>query len=189
MFEKFGRENMIDSSRREMLGGVFALSAFALLSGCGGMKGAAALKGGDAFFSAEEMGFLTSLADTIIPATDTPGAVLGKVPDTLQSLLTSWANDETRGRWRTNLDLLKAELDKGGNFAKADAANRAQRLGKIDKAVFADPKHKLAGYRDIKGTIAQAYYLSEPGATKELRYEPVPGDWRGSEPVGRNWAA
>jgi gluconate 2-dehydrogenase gamma chain len=179
---------MIDTSRRELLGGVFALSAFALLSGCGGTKGAAALKGGDKFFAADEMRFLTALADTIIPATDTPGAVAGKVPDVLQSLLTSWANDETRGRWRTNLDLLRTELDKGGAFDTADAAVRAARLGPIDKAVFADPKNALAGYRDIKGTIAQAYYLSEPGATKELRYDPVPGDWRGSEPVGRNWA-
>jgi hypothetical protein len=179
---------MMESSRRELLGGIFALSTFALLSGCGGLGGSSAMKAGDKFFAADEMKFLSALSDAIVPTTDTPGAVAAKVPETLQELLSSWANEETRGRWRTNLDLLRKELDKGGSFADAKAEERARRLAPLDAAIFGDPKHALGGYKDIKSTIADAYYRSEPGATQELRYLPVPGEWRAVEPVGRNWA-
>jgi gluconate 2-dehydrogenase gamma chain len=130
------------------------------------------------------------LSDTIIPATDTPGALAGKVPQTLGELLKTWASDETRGRWSKTLGALKAELDEGkaGSFDIADAAERAKRLGKLDAAVFASYEHPLKAYRDVKSTIATAYYMSEPGATQELRYAAVPGDFKGSAPVGKTWA-
>lgn len=47
------------------------------------------------------------------------------------------------------------------------------------------------GYPRFKDLILTTYYLSEPGATQELRLEPVPGPWRGDIPyseVGRSWA-
>lgn len=46
-------------------------------------------------------------------------------------------------------------------------------------------------YPRFKDLILTTYYLSEPGATQELRHEQVPGPWRGDIPyseVGRSWA-
>ncbi len=180
---------MLDASRRQMFGGMAALSAFALLSGCDAAPASADLRGDDgAFFSAAEMIFLAALCDTMVPVTDSPGALAGKVPETLQALLTSWAGRQTRGRWRTNLGLLQARLDNGGAFAAAPAGERTRRLAALDAQVFAAADHPLGGYHDIKSTIIDAYYRSEPGATQELRYTPVPGAWQGIAPLGRNWA-
>ena len=47
------------------------------------------------------------------------------------------------------------------------------------------------GYRTLKRIIYRGFYLSEIGATLELQYEQVPGDYRGCVPlaeIGRTWA-
>jgi len=39
--------------------------------------------------------------------------------------------------------------------------------------------------------VTIGYFTSEPGATIALRYDPVPGDYRGCVPlkdIGRGWA-
>ena len=55
-----------------------------------------------------------------------------------------------------------------------------------------DPVAALAGhYIRLKDLVLTAYYLSEPGATRELRYELIPGVWEASMPLGndrRAWA-
>ena len=46
-------------------------------------------------------------------------------------------------------------------------------------------------YRDLKSTVVEAYYMSEVGATEELAYEPVPGEWIGCVPLSefpKTWA-
>ncbi len=174
----------MNTSRRDILQAMMALPMVSLVASCG-MGGA-----GKAVMGKDELAFLSSLSDTMIPTTDTPGALAGKVPQTLGELLNSWASAETRGRWSTTLAALKKELDgdKAGSFQAADAAERAKRLGKLDAAVFGSNEHPLKAYREVKSTIATAYYMSEPGANEELRYEAVPGRFEGSAPLGKTWA-
>jgi hypothetical protein len=38
-------------------------------------------------------------------------------------------------------------------------------------------------YAALKDLLSTSYYLSEPGATVELRYEHVPGVWEASTPM------
>jgi gluconate 2-dehydrogenase gamma chain len=174
----------MDATRRNIIQGLIALPMVSLVASCG-MGGAA-----KAEMSKDELSFLSALSDTIIPATDTPGALAANVPETLGALLKTWASDETRGRWSTTLGGLMKELDAGRSqsFEKANASERATRLGKLDAAIFASAEHPLKAYREVKSTIATAYYMSEPGATQELRYAAVPGDFNGDAPVGKTWA-
>lgn len=175
---------MIATTRREIMQALLAMPVVSLAASC---KMASADEG---VMTKAEIAFLAALADTIIPRTETPGALDGKVPATLEAYLNDWASSKTRARWRATLAKLKTALD-GGNadsFEKGNAAARAKTLGAFDAAVFATEDHPLAAYRDVKSTIATAYYMSEPGATKELRYDPVPGNFRGSVPVGKTWA-
>jgi len=174
-------------SRRALIGRLIGLAAFALPGGALAAPGSGVPVRPKSFLSTGELQFLAAIADTIIPATETPGAIGAGVPKTVQLLLSKWASVDTRGRWRTNLALLSKEL--GIGFVHAQPAAREARLGLLDAAVFAQPNHRLSGYRDIKNVIATAYYLSEPGATVELDYLPVPGDWMGDVPVRKNWAA
>ncbi len=174
----------MEATRRNIIQGLIALPMLSLVASCGS-AGA-----GKASISKEEIAFLSSLSDTIIPATDTPGALAGKVPQTLEEVLNIWASAETRGRWSKTLASLKKELDSGksGSFEAANAGERAIRLAALDKAIFGSSDHPLKAYREVKSTIATAYYMSEPGATQELRYAAVPGNFKGSAPVGKTWA-
>ena len=192
--------------RRDIIKGLLAVGATGAVAACsdGGQQTARRKpdpdanyslrdRGTDGYLSAEEMTLLAAVAQTIIPKTDTAGAVEAGVPQTLQALLTDWADDAMRGSWRKALVLLGYELDEaaGGRFASASQEAREAALGPIDAAVFAGERDDLAAYKDLKFTIATAYYMSEPGATEELRYEALPGRWEGCIPleeVGRTWA-
>lgn len=142
--------------------------------------------------SAPQMMFLGALVDTIIPTTDTPGAVAAGVPQTLASLYKDWGDDSFRGFWSGGLNRLSAELNKmgGQDFGKMSPKQREALLSKYDAKVF-DGKIDDPFYKDMKTTAAQAYYMSEPGASEELIYEAVPGEWKGCVPfsdIGRTWA-
>jgi hypothetical protein len=75
----------------------------------------------------------------------------------------------------------------GGRLADAAAADKNDAATSTD-----DPVASLAGpYGRLKDLVMTTYYLSEPGATKELRYELIPGVWEASMPLGadrRAWA-
>ena len=192
--------------RRDIVKGLLAVTAAGGLAACGSERQEAArrrpdpdtnysLRYGstDGFLSEREMLLLAAVAQTIIPQTDTAGAVEAGVPETLQALLSDWADDAMRGTWRKTLRLLEFDLDEAvsGRFASASQEAREAALAPIDAAVFAGEREALAPYKDLKFTIATAYYMSEPGATEELRYEPLPGRWEGCIPfeeVGRTWA-
>ena len=192
--------------RRDIIKGLMAVTAAGGLAACGSERRETTRKAPDpeanyslrygspdGFLSPAEMMLLAALAQTIIPKTDTAGAIEAGVPDTLQALLSDWADDAMRGSWRRTLRTMEYDLDEavGGRFASASQAAREAALGPIDAAVFAGERDALASYKDLKFTIATAYYMSEPGATEELRYEALPGRWEGCIPleeVGRTWA-
>lgn len=138
------------------------------------------------------MVLLTALADTIIPTTDTPGAVAANVPSSLGDMYKDWGDNAFRQTWSSGLARLeKTFITMGGQaFSKLSVKQREALLSKYDADVF-DGKIDDPFYKDMKATIATAYYMSEPGATEELIYEAVPGEWKGCVPfsdIGRTWA-
>ena len=194
---------MSGRERRDVLKGLVAISAVGALAACGNGTDTAApastvssadvkfaAKG--AFFSVAEMAFLSALAQTIIPKTDVAGAVEAGVPETLQSLASNWANDDVRRYWRKGTRDLRAAFRKktGQGFEKLSPEKREDILSPFDRDVF-EGKIQNDFYRDMKSTIVQAFYMSEPGATEVLAYEPVPGDWKGCVPLSdypKTWA-
>lgn len=183
-------------TRRSALQGLLAISAAGALSACGqsSTQPGQAIPLDDAefasfkgFFSKEEMALLIALSDTILPATDTPGAVEAGVPEVLQGLATQWGDDDYRRYWRQGLRNLSTQLP---GFDAANMEQRLNALGNYDAKVFAGDTED-GFYRDMKRTITTAYYMSEPGATQELSYEAVPGEWIGCVPLAdypKTWA-
>lgn len=144
------------------------------------------------FFKADEMGFLTAIGNIIIPNTKTAGAGDAGIAAMLQQLVSDWADNNFKIYWRGGLDKLSRELStRGGqDFMQLDEAQRAALLSDYDHDVFAGTLENNF-YNDMKTTIATAYYMSEVGASEELIYEPVPGDWVGEVPfsdIGKTWA-
>ncbi|MHA7899913.1 MAG: gluconate 2-dehydrogenase subunit 3 family protein [Henriciella sp.] len=187
--------------RRNMFKSLLAISAASALAACGGAEVSPSESSSDGpaeraetggFFGPEELALISALADTIIPATDTAGAVAAGVPDTVQSLATDWGDDAFRTYWRNGLTALGSALNThvGGDFVSADEDQRLAALTAHDAGVF-DGDIQDRFYRDFKATVVQAYYMSEPGATEELAYEPVPGEWIGCVPLAdfpKTWA-
>ena len=171
------------------LGGAAALTTF--------QAAAAPLKpskpGKASFYTADELALVTFLADTIIPRTDSPGAIDAGVPAYMDHLYLTWASAPTQGAHRAELAAIAENLKRFGAGQSADAKGRLKALAALDAAAFSNGSDAsgLGGYRAVKSLIATVYYLSEPGATQELQYELVPGRWIASAPIGeigRTWA-
>ncbi|MFN3211909.1 MAG: gluconate 2-dehydrogenase subunit 3 family protein [Henriciella sp.] len=188
----------INFDRRDMFKGLLAISAAGALAACGGAQGTGSSQdtvsneAGSGFFNESELALISALADTIIPTKETPGAVAAGVPDTLQALATEWGDDGFRTYWRDGLSTMKAALaeQSGSEFEALSTNQREAELSAYDARVF-DGETEDDFYRDFKSTLVQAYYMSEPGATEELAYEPVPGEWIGCVPLAdfpKTWA-
>ena len=186
-------------NRRSALTGLLAISASGALAACGNSSGAAeAAKSTDVlryakatqFFSDAEVRALEAIADTIIPTTDTPGAAEAGVPDVIQGLASEWGDDNFRQYWREGLRRVYKSLSGETKFAAMSAEEREAVLGAYDAKVYGGEVEDTF-YRDMKKTVATAYYMSEPGATQELAYEAVPGEWIGQAPISKypkTWA-
>jgi gluconate 2-dehydrogenase gamma chain len=178
----------MDVDRRTMMAHLALLLGATSLPTLAGCK--AALDGKGAFDDAQ-MKLLTAIADTIIPATETPGAVAANVPKLISGLMRDWASAETRGALSGAIDAI-GKLASKGNFADLPPGERLTLLQAYDKAAVQPgppPKKKLTGiaamlagpplanpaYVRLKGLIISLYYNSEIAMTKEIVYEHVPG--------------
>lgn len=172
---------MIALDRRSMLEGIgtliglAALPAEALAAKAGKVAGRAPL------LDQPTTALVTALADTLIPRTDTPGAVQVGVPAKFDALLRDWASAPHRATHLATLAAIDtaAKGKTGHAFALLPASQRLAFLKAYDAEHFASN----ADYAKLKDLIVSLYYFSEPGATVELRYEHAPGAWEASIPL------
>ncbi|MEI6643112.1 MAG: gluconate 2-dehydrogenase subunit 3 family protein [Novosphingobium sp.] len=137
---------------------------------------------------------MRTVADHVIPATDTPGAgavgagdfVLVALAHGLEGTRRPPAADPSFApylRADGSLDhaaWLEARL--GPKWLTLPSARRHEALAALDATAFKnDPA--AAPWRAIKGLILTGYYTSEIGGSKELNYELVPGRFDPKVPV------
>jgi gluconate 2-dehydrogenase gamma chain len=145
---------------------------------------------------------MSAITDTIIPTSDTPGAVAVGVPRLLDGMLRDWASAARRTQLTgalAEIDALAMTADKK-TFAALSPARRKAILVDHDKAALKPgpaPKEKLnalqammagppvAGpaYLKLKELVIALYYSSEIACSQELVYEHVPGKFSPSIPV------
>jgi gluconate 2-dehydrogenase gamma chain len=150
------------------------------------------------FLTAPQFALLSAVTDTIMPATDTPGALAAAVPERLDAMLRNWASAETRSDILGALVRIDdaAKAAKGKGFAALSAADRTAVLTAHDAAALktAPPPPAAAkqnfftqavfvadqGYLKLKDMTLNLYYYSEIGSANELEYIHVPGQWQPS---------
>ena len=128
--------------RRQVFQGLIALSAIGGVAACGGSEETSAPRlsqpsdGG--YFTVTEMAVLSAIAQTLIPQTETAGAVQAGVPQTLQGLATDWGDDDFRQYWRSGLSALEGALqsDQGAAFTALSPRERDTVLAAYDADVF-----------------------------------------------------
>jgi hypothetical protein len=158
-----------------LLGGAAALTRFTRKSQIPtGAQGAA--------FSGDEFTLLEQVADTLIPTTDTPGALAAGVPEFVRDMITVWASAGTRTEMVSVLESIdrQAWAQFGAAFLELPPERRLAVLSRYDEDALSrqDP-----AYARFKYLVLVGYYQSEIGATQELRYELVPGAWRSCLPL------
>jgi hypothetical protein len=123
--------------RRNLLQQALLLVGAALLPGSAEAL-AAAVESGERQLDAPRFALLTAVSDTIVPKTDTPGAVEAGVPQLVDALLGTWASPERRSAMIGALDRIDALAKEKHQraFAALSAAEREALLTPHDAAAL-----------------------------------------------------
>lgn len=140
------------------------------------------------FLNKPEFALLDEVCDIILPQTDTPGARDAGVPGAFDALLRKWADAVHQQQFRALLETFDAAAvaTAGEPLLQLEPAQRIQVITAYDAEQFGKEP-----YTKFKTLVLRLYYVSEIGATQELRYEHVPGAWEPDIKLGpetRAWA-
>lgn len=136
---------------------------------------------------------LDIVAELIIPATDTPGAREAGVPQFVDRAVASYCTPADAAAVRNGLDRAEAEAraEHGAAFAALPPAKQTALLARYEAEGKGPPATRKRFFPVLRELVTVGYFTSEPGATKAVRYDPVPGAYRGCVPlkeIGRAWA-
>ena len=190
--------DLSDMDRRSMLGQLAFLLGTAAVPLEALAKPAARAR---RFLDARRMQLLSAVADTIVPQTDTPGALAAKVPAKFDALLVNWASPQRRTELAgalTQIDMLAMAQEKKG-FAALTPEKRLALLSGHDAAalktvpdtrelkgmaaMMAGPSVADPAYAKLRELIIMLYFYSEEALTSVLTYEHNPGGWTPSVKV------
>jgi glucoside 3-dehydrogenase (cytochrome c) hitch-hiker subunit len=134
---------------------------------------------------------VATIADLIIPQTDTPGARAAGAHQFIDLALAEWMDDADRQRFLAGLADLDAQAGAayGGGFLQCSPAQRTALLTALDENLAAERDAARAGtawrgrpaapdrsfFQTMKRLTLVGYYTSEIGATQELHYQIIPG--------------
>jgi hypothetical protein len=143
------------------------------------------------FLREPELETVTSLAERIIPETDTPGARRALVHQYVDFVL---AEGEAKARQRFREGL--AWLDRrslslfGKPFARLEAGKQDEILERLAASPSSEEPAGVAFFADAKRLSVDGYYRSEAGMTEELHFEgrTFLAEWKGcTHPEHHSW--
>lgn len=178
-----------------LLGTAISASTLSALEGCNP-------KAPDnyALQASETKKILAEIAETIIPETTTPGAKAAKVDEFIVMMLNDCYKAEDQKIVLDGLKKIDEASEKQFKKSFVDLSDEQKNtvLTAIDKERVdynkrenkkeGDPTHY---FQILKELTLTGYFTSEPGATKALRYVPVPGKFEGCIPYKKGdkaWA-
>ena len=141
-----------------------------------------------------------TIAELIIPKTETPGAGDVGATEFIDLILTEWYGEEERSnflRGLSDVDTRSKGLF-GKDFVECTAAQQAEILVALGEQMLSEtnvtretarslrasrPELHRNFYATLRNLTLTAYYTSESGATAELHFEIVPGSFEGCVPA------
>ncbi|MDI9312413.1 MAG: gluconate 2-dehydrogenase subunit 3 family protein [Limnohabitans sp.] len=172
-----------------------SLSAPTLLSLLKGCKSEPTIRWKPTFFTEKQAKLVSELTETIIPKTDLPGAKEVNVPQFIESYVAGVYKQEDRERFKKGLDAFAQKV-------KETSKDEFILLPKEEQLKIAEqwnnqevPPFKAGGEKTffimMKELTIVGYCTSQVGATQLLKYDPIPGSYKGCIPfseVGKTWA-
>jgi hypothetical protein len=112
--------------------------------------------------NADQQKLVTTIAEMIIPETDTPGATSVKVPEFIDLILTEHVNDEERSAFLAGLTAIDARTATMGSarFVDLPAAKRIELLTALD-AAREDKAGAGLAFGRLKGLTVYGYFTSK----------------------------
>lgn len=158
----------------------------------------AAAKEAKPLLDANQVSLLDEVGETILPATQTPGAKAAQVGSFMAVMVRDCYTPADQKIFLNGLTKLDQDCKtkNGKGFLACDPAQRTAFLTALDAEQKAftqnkqkdDPAHY---FRMMKELTLLGFFTSEVGATKALRYLPVPGRYDGDVPYKKGdkaWA-
>lgn len=174
-----------------LLGGaVFAPTLLGVINGC-------TPKGGSwtpSLFNPVQAAMTQALSETILPKTDTPGALDAGVPGFIETMVAEFYSGQQRELFLNGLDSFaeKCIHDTGSSFTELSPEEKLRYTSAINReAVRSEHREGPPFFLMFKELVLIGFFTSEEGATQVLRYLPVPGYYEGCVPfkeIGRAWA-
>jgi hypothetical protein len=188
-------------NRRDSLKGLSAVAAHALFPSvvADAAEAAAALQeSGEPWtpqwLSHDQAALIEALVETVIPATDTPGAREARVHVFADLALRDCYTPDEQQLFQKGLMALREECRKrhGQAFEACTPPQRHTLLSELDAASY-DPDLGPRGsfVRILKDLTLVGFFTSKLGATQVLAYQKVPGGYRGCidlAPDQKTWA-
>lgn len=162
-----------------LLGGTI-VGGSAILSGCKSKTGVTLN------FTSDQIAWLNEVADTILPATKTPGAKAAKVGEFMKVMVNDCYNKKDQDTFMEGFQKLDDSSEKmfDVSFMKLKPEQQHDLLVSLDKEqkeYMANKKPEEPGhyFRMMKELTLLGYFTSEIGSTKALRYVERPGSFDG----------
>lgn len=182
---------------------VAAPLASAVLNGC---RAKPELGFAPKFFNDDQARLISALAETILPRTNTPGAIDAGVPGFIDDVVGTVYSEEQQKAFTDGLaawseqarlelknDFTDASPEEQLNFVKSQNTNllSANNTRQSEGWWAAGTARSKPFFLEFKELTILGFFTSEPGATQVLQYNQVPGPYQGCVPlsqVGKAWA-
>lgn len=173
---------------------------FSLLQSC---KEQNRLEWTPVFLGEDQARFISAFVDTLLPRTDTPGALDVKTDIFLDLVFAKTYDAKAQENVVAEINKFNEECKKSHGKVFADLKEE-DRMAVFKNMEAVSPKfnpkvwgtavgeQKPVGfYRSLKSMTLWGYFSSEEIGTKHLNYDPVPGEYRGCVPlseIGNTWS-
>jgi glucoside 3-dehydrogenase (cytochrome c) hitch-hiker subunit len=129
----------------------------------------------------ERSALVASLADAIIPRTDTPGATDVNVTAFIDVIVAEYYSDEERTAFLAGLDLIGARVKRGDmqSFAELSPESQKTLLDALDQPADRQAPDARAWSR-LKGLVVHGYFTSERVQKDVLKTVIMPGRFDGN---------
>ena len=140
------------------------------------------------FLKPEEIQIVSAIADTILPKTDTPGALDVSVPEFIDLMLRDIYGDDEKATFRAELKAFNDGVDSkyGNPFHECTKEEQSSIIGEQEEAISSGEMWN--GTRNFYHTLKQitllGFFTSEQVMTTMLDYNPIPGRQEGCIPLG-----
>jgi gluconate 2-dehydrogenase gamma chain len=158
------------------------------------------------FFTEDQARLVSALAETILPRTDTPGAIDAGVPGFIDDMVATVYSAEQQKNFSVGLaafdELARTEI--GDHFIDATPEQQLAFVKTTNTALLtgndasqsegwwaAGTGKSKPFFLEMKELTVLGFFTSEAGATQVLQYKQVPGPFKGCVPlsdVGKAWA-